>query len=113
MLAVLVAGPRTDREDPGFFVLLFELFTAGRHNPDIQRELAELSSAPATTSPRSCAKRRPRACSRLRYDAEAVVTYLFAAADGVALQRLTDPERDYSATVEAGAGVARFLLTSE
>ena len=35
----------------------------------------------------------------LRFDAEAVVTYMFAAADGGALQRLTDPERDYSATV--------------
>ncbi len=49
----------------------------------------------------------------LRFDAEAVVTYMFAAADGSALQRLTDPGRDYSATVEAGAEVARFLLTSE
>ena len=49
----------------------------------------------------------------LRFDAEAVVTYMFAAADGGALQRLTDPERDYSATVQAGAEVARFLLTSE
>ena len=28
----------------------------------------------------------------LRFDAEAVVTYMFAAADGGALQRLTDPE---------------------
>ena len=49
----------------------------------------------------------------LRFDAESVVTYMFAAADGGALQRLTDPDRDYSATVAAGAGVARFLLTSE
>jgi hypothetical protein len=49
----------------------------------------------------------------LRFDAESVVTYMFAAADGGALQRLTDPERDYAATVEAGAAVARFLLTSD
>ncbi len=34
----------------------------------------------------------------LRFEAEAAVTYMFAAADGGALQRLTDPERDFSPT---------------
>jgi hypothetical protein len=35
---------------------------------------------------------------------------MFAAADGAALQRLTDPDRDYSRLVEAGTAVGRFLL---
>ena len=33
----------------------------------------------------------------LRYDAEAIVSYLFAVGDGFALQALSDPERDISA----------------
>src|SRR4051812_436843 len=43
VLAVLVAGAeQLLREDPGFYVILYELFTAGRQNPDIQAELAGL-----------------------------------------------------------------------
>ena len=34
----------------------------------------------------------------LRYDAEAVVSYLFAVGDGFALQALSDPERDHAGT---------------
>src|SRR6266542_1128362 len=48
----------------------------------------------------------------LRYDAEACVTYMFAAADGSALQRLTDTDRDFTPIVGAAAGVARFLLAA-
>ena len=40
---------------------------------------------------------------KLRLDAEAVVTYMFAAADGGALQRLADPDRDFSQAVAAGS----------
>ena len=28
--------------EPGFFLLLYELFSAGRRNPDIQREVGQL-----------------------------------------------------------------------
>ena len=49
----------------------------------------------------------------LRYDAEAVVSYLFAVGDGFALQALSDPERDNSAALAAGAASARYLLVAE
>ena len=46
VIAVLVAGAEEVlREDPGFYVILYELFTAGRQNPEIQAELAELYRA--------------------------------------------------------------------
>ena len=38
---------------------------------------------------------------------------MFAAADGGALQRLTDPDRDFSQAVEAGAEVVRFLIGTD
>ena len=49
----------------------------------------------------------------LRFDAETCVTFLFGAADGVALQRLTDPDRDYSELLELERGMLRYLLVAE
>jgi hypothetical protein len=49
----------------------------------------------------------------LRYGAQAIVSYLFALADGFALQALSDPDRDISPALEAGTASARFLLLSE
>ena len=114
VIAVLVAGAEQIlREDPAFYVILFELFTAGRQNPDIQAELAELYQHSREHVAQVLRQKEAEGVLSLRFDAEAAVSYMFAAADGSALQRLTDPERDYSATVEAGTTVARFLLTSE
>ncbi len=114
VIAVLVGGAEEVlREDPGFYVILYELFTAGRQNPEIQAELAELYQRSRQHVARVLRQKEVDGVLSLRYDAESVVTYLFAAADGGALQRLTDPERDYAATVAAGTGVVRFLLTSE
>jgi AcrR family transcriptional regulator len=114
VVAVLVAGAEhLLQEDPGFYVILYELFTAGRQNPDIQAELAELYHRSRQHLAKVLRQKEAEGVLSLRFDAESVVTYMFAAADGGALQRLTDPERDYAATVEAGAAVARFLLTSD
>jgi hypothetical protein len=94
-------------------VILYELFTAGRQNPDIQAELAELYQRSRDHVAEALRQKEAEGVLSLRFDAESAVTYMFAAADGGALQRLTDPRRDYSPTVEIGAAVARFLLTSK
>lgn len=113
VIAVLASGAEEVlREDPGFYVILYELFTAGRQNPDIQAELAELYRRCRQHVAGVLRQKEVEGVLSLRFDAESVVTYMFAAADGGALQRLTDPERDYSATVAVGTQVARFLLTS-
>jgi hypothetical protein len=49
----------------------------------------------------------------LRFESEAIVSYLFAVGDGFALQALSDPERDNSAALAAGAASARHLLVAE
>src|SRR6478736_2241393 len=42
-LEILVADLEDSiQNDPGFWVLLFDLFTAGRRHPEIQREVGEL-----------------------------------------------------------------------
>jgi AcrR family transcriptional regulator len=113
VIEVLAAGAEAVlRTDPGFYVILYELFTAGRQNPDIQVELAELYRRNRRHVADILRRKEAEGVISLRFDAEAVVTYMFAAADGGALQRLTDPDRDFSASVQAGVEVARFLLTS-
>lgn len=47
---------------------------------------------------------------RLRFDAESVVTQLFAAGDGAVLQMLTDPTLDVEAAAATSEPVYRFLL---
>ena len=46
----------------------------------------------------------------LRAEALAVADVLFALADGIALRMLSEPERDFSAAIEAGARAVRALL---
>ena len=114
VIGVLVSGAEAVLQtDPGFYVILYELFTAGRQNPEIRAELAELYARNRRHVAEILRRKQDEGVLSLRFDAEAVVTYMFAAADGGALQRLTDPDRDFSASIDAGVEVARFLLTTE
>jgi AcrR family transcriptional regulator len=99
--------------DPGFFLLLFELFSAGRRNPDIQREMGAMFERTRSHVGEILKAKEREGVLNLRYDAEAVVSYLFAVGDGFALQALSDPGRDHDAALAAGTSAARYLLVSE
>jgi AcrR family transcriptional regulator len=99
--------------EPGFFDLIFEVFTAGRRNPEIQREVAELFNRSRDHVAEVLRAKEQEGVLSLRFDAEATVAFLFAIADGIALQVLTDPERDFDDVIEAGTAAARFLLIDE
>jgi AcrR family transcriptional regulator len=99
--------------DPGFFLLLIELFSAGRRNPDIQRELGQLFDRTRTHVAEVLKVKEREGVLNLRYDAAAVVSYLFSVGDGFALQALSDPARDHAGTLAAGTAAARYLLTAE
>ncbi len=97
--------------DPGFFVLLFELFTAGRRNADVEREMGGLFRRTRDHVSEILRSKQGEGVVSLRFEADAVVGYLFAIADGFALQVLSDPDREHSAVLEAGIATARYLLT--
>ncbi|MBA3865651.1 MAG: TetR/AcrR family transcriptional regulator [Solirubrobacterales bacterium] len=99
--------------EPGFFLLLYELFSAGRRNPDIQHEVGQLFQRTRSHVGEVLRAKEKEGVLSLRFDAEAVVSYLFAVGDGFALQTLSDPGRDNSDALEAGAASARYLLVSE
>jgi AcrR family transcriptional regulator len=113
VIEVLVAGAEAVLEnDPGFYVILFELFTAGRQNPEIRSELAGLYDRSRRHLAEILRRKEAEGVISLRFEPETCVTYMFAAADGAALQRLSDEGRDFSPVVGAGAEVARFLLSA-
>lgn len=99
--------------DPGFFLLLYELFSAGRRNPDIQREVGQLFERTRSHVAAVLEAKEAEGVLKLRFPAVDVVSYLFALGDGFALQTLSDPERDNSGAMEAGQASARYLLISE
>ena len=99
--------------DPGFFLLLFELFSAGRRNPDIRHEVGQLFEATRAHVADVFRAKEDEGILSLRFDAEAVVAYLLAVADGFALQALSDPSRDINPALTAGAASARYLLVSD
>jgi hypothetical protein len=99
--------------EPSFFLLLYELFSAGRRNPDIRHEVGQLFERTRSHVGDVLKAKEREGVLNLRYDAEAVVSYLFAVGDGFALQALSDPERDNSAAFAAGAASARYLLVAE
>jgi AcrR family transcriptional regulator len=114
VIDVLVAS-LTDLIDnePAFFLLLYELFSAGRRNPEIQHEVGQLFDRTRSHVAAVLERKDGEGVLKLRYGAEAIVAYLFAVADGFALQALSEPSRDISAALAAGAASARFLLAGE
>jgi AcrR family transcriptional regulator len=112
LLGILVADLEDSiQNEPGFWVLLFDLFTAGHRNPDIQREVGELFKKTREHVADILRAKESESVIKPRYEIDAVVALLFALADGIALQLLSDPERDHKDVIAAGTEAARHLLS--
>ena len=101
----------TVREDTDFVTLVFELFTLSRRNSDIASEYAELMRRTREQVAGMLAVGQREGILRLHAEPEAVAETLFSLADGFALRMLAEPDRDFTATVQAGIACARALLT--
>jgi AcrR family transcriptional regulator len=104
------AFSRTVNEESGYVYMVSELFVAGRHQPDIQRELGSLYSRARGAVAAVLREKQDEGVLALRFDAESVITHMFAAGDGAVLQLLTDPTLDAEAAGAASYQVYRFLL---
>lgn len=104
---------RTLSEEQGYVYLVTELFIAGRHNPEVRRELGALYSRAREHFAETLREKEREGVLKLRLSAEAVLSYLFAAGDGAAVQQVSDPDYPVAEAAQAGYEVARFLLTSE
>jgi AcrR family transcriptional regulator len=101
----------TVREDPDFVTLLFELFTLSRRNGDIAAEYAGLISRTREQVAELLANAQREKILHLHAEPEAVAEVLFSIADGFALRMLTEPDRDFTPTMQAGIACVRALLT--
>jgi AcrR family transcriptional regulator len=98
------------REDPDFVTLLFELFTLSRRNADIAVEYTNLMRTMREQVAGMLTVAQEEGVLRLHAEPEAVAEILFSLGDGFALRMLTEPDRDFTATVRAGITCARALL---
>jgi AcrR family transcriptional regulator len=101
----------TVHEDPDFVTLVFELFTLSRRNEDIAAEYGGLMRRMREQVAGMLAAAEREGILHLHADPEAVAEILFSLGDGFALRMLAEPDRDFSATVQAGIAAARALLT--
>jgi AcrR family transcriptional regulator len=99
--------------EPEYFLILFELFTALRRAPDIEREIAEMSTRTREHVAQILRNKEREGVLKLRSDPEAVVDYLFATADGYAFQVLTNPSHDHAPTLAVAVAAARYMLSGE
>jgi AcrR family transcriptional regulator len=100
----------TIHEDPDFVTLVFELFTLSRRNADIAVEYARLLSLTRERLASVLAAAQEDGVLRLHAEPEAVADILFSLGDGFALRMIAEPERDFSASIQAGIECARSLL---
>jgi AcrR family transcriptional regulator len=98
------------REDPQFVTLLFELFTLSRRNADIAAEYATLMRGMREQVAGMLTAAQDEGVLRLHAEPEAIAEILFSLGDGFALRMLTEPARDFGATMRAGIAAARVLL---
>jgi AcrR family transcriptional regulator len=101
----------TVSQDPDMVTLMFELFTLSRRNPDIAVEYAGLMRSTREQVAGMLAAAQSEGVLRLHAEPDAVAEVLFSIGDGFALRMLTEPHRDFAATVRAGIACVRALLT--
>ena len=100
-------------EDPASQALIYEMFSVSRRNDEIREELAQLyRNVRAQVAEVLRAKER-EGVVKLRGDAEAVASVLFALGDGLELQLVSDADWDSGSTFETGIATARFLLGAD
>ena len=97
-------------EDPETHAIVHELFSVSRHNEEIRLELAELYRRIRGQVAEVLRAKEAEGVVKLRGEAEAVASLLFALGDGLELQLVSDPEWDSSSTFLTGSETARFLL---
>ena len=100
----------TVKNDPDYVTVLFELFTLSLRLEDVASELSELHRRVREHVGKLLATKQAEGVLHLRAEPEAIADVLFSLADGVAVRMLTEPDRDFSATVSAGIAAARALL---
>ena len=104
---------RTVAAEQGYVYMVSELFIAGRHKPGLRAELGGFYSRAREEFAAILREKEAEGVLRLRFDAESVLTFMFAAGDGAAIQVLTDPTMNVPGGLQTSRAVYRFLLDAD
>lgn len=97
----------------GYVFMVSELFVAGRNNEEILRELGQLYGTARSEFAEILRAKEAEGVVRLRYPPEDVLTHLFALGDGASVQRLSQPNVDFSGADRVALELAHHVLWAE
>jgi AcrR family transcriptional regulator len=97
-------------DDTPAHAIIHELFSVSRHNEEVREELGELYRKTRGQVAEVLRAKQAAGVVKLRGEAEAVASLLFALGDGLELQLVSDPNWDSTSTFAAGIATARFML---
>lgn len=99
-------------EDPDFVALLFELFTMSRRNEELAEGFRAVIQRTREHVTAVIEAKHEAGVIEIHAPADAIADVIFAVGDGLALRMLTEPERDFSASIGAAADAVRSLIAT-
>lgn len=97
-------------EDPDFVALLFELFTLARRNEELAEGFREVLVRTREHVAAVIEAKHAEGVIEIHAPADAIVDVIFAIGDGLALRMAAEPEREFAASIRAGALAVRALI---
>jgi AcrR family transcriptional regulator len=100
-------------EDPASQAVIYEMFSASRHNEELRLEMAKLFQQTRTHIAEALREKQDAGVVTLRDEPEPVASVLLGLGDGFTMQLISDPDWDSDAAFELGIRTARFLLGAD
>jgi AcrR family transcriptional regulator len=114
VVGVLVTQVRSFlAEDPASQAVIYEMFSASRHNEELRVEMAKLYKQTRDHIADALHQKHEAGVVELRDEPSNVASVLLGLGDGFTMQLISDPDWDSDAAFELGIRTARFLLGAD
>jgi AcrR family transcriptional regulator len=100
-------------EDPASQAVIYEMFSASRHNEELRVEMAKLYKQTRDHIADALRQKQEAGVVELRDEPSNVASVLLGLGDGFTMQLISDPDWDSDAAFELGIRTARFLLGAD
>ncbi|MGZ4201130.1 MAG: TetR/AcrR family transcriptional regulator [Thermoleophilaceae bacterium] len=100
-------------EDPASQAVIYEMFSASRHNEELRLEMAKLFQQTRAHIAAALREKQEAGVVTLGGDPEHVASVLLGLGDGFTMQLISDPDWDSDAAFQLGIRTARFLLGAD
>jgi AcrR family transcriptional regulator len=100
-------------EDPASQAVIYEMFSASRHNEELRVEMAKLYTQTRDHIAEALRQKHDAGVVQLRDKPENVASVLLGLGDGFTMQLISDPDWDSDSAFELGIRTARFLLGAD